>query len=122
MFNRKIIRVDIGFIGRGNTEISLDKVSRFRWMDAIGGVKHHVSTMVIVDVIGDGSRISNMAEEIDGKIEAMSNPYWVKNVATHVSEKLGVENVFDGCESLRDIQNKISQRLDLVDLEKYIQM
>lgn len=78
LFNRKIIRVDIGFIGRGNTEISLDKVSRFRWMDAIGGVKHHVSTMVIVDVIGDGSRISNMAEEIDGKIEAMSNPYWVK--------------------------------------------
>ncbi|ELQ6039278.1 CfrBI family restriction endonuclease, partial [Cronobacter sakazakii] len=122
LFNRKIIRVDIGFIGRGNTEISLDKVSRFRWMDAIGGIRHHVSTMVIVDVIGDGSRISNIAEEIDGKIEAMSNPYWVKNVATHISDKLSVENVFNGCETLKDIQNEISQRLNLVDLEKYIQM
>ncbi|MDW4726356.1 CfrBI family restriction endonuclease, partial [Escherichia coli] len=36
VFNGKAIRVDIGFIGRGNTEISLDKVSRFRRMDDIG--------------------------------------------------------------------------------------
>lgn len=122
LFDRKLIRVDIGFIGRGNTEISLDKVSRFRWMDAIGGITHHVNTMVIVDVIGDGSRIGNIAEEIDGKIEAMSNPFWVKNVANYVSEKLGVENLFSGCETLKDIQNKISQRLKSVDLEKFIQM
>ncbi|ECY2969541.1 restriction endonuclease, partial [Salmonella enterica subsp. enterica serovar Heidelberg] len=116
VFNGKAIRVDIGFIGRGNTEISLDKVSRFRRMDDIGGVMHNISTMVIVDVIGDRSRIVNMAEEIDGKVVAMSDPYWVAKVSSYISSKLNVDDLLEDKPQLKDIQSFISDALENVDL------
>lgn len=122
VFNGKAIRVDIGFIGRGNTEISLDKVSRFRRMDDIGGVMHNISTMVIVDVIGDRSRIVNMAEEIDGKVVAMSDPYWVAKVSSYISSKLNVDDLLEDKPQLKYIQSFISDALENVDLEKYIKL
>lgn len=122
VFNGKAIKVDIGFIGRGNTEISLDKVSRFRRMDDIGGIMHNVSTMIIVDVIGDRSRISEMAEEIDGKIIAMSHPYWVSSVSAYISSKLGIDDLMADKPQLRDIQPFISDALEQVDLEQFIKL
>ncbi|EIA8085343.1 CfrBI family restriction endonuclease [Escherichia coli] len=122
VFNGKAIRVDIGFIGRGNTEISLDKVSRFRRMDDIGGVMHNISTMVIVDVIGDRSRIVNMAEEIDGKVVAMSDPYWVAKVSSYISSKLNVDDLLEDKPQLKYIQSFISDALENVELEKYIKL
>lgn len=122
IYNGRMIRVDIGFIGRGNTEISLDKVSRFRKMDEIDGVKHHVNTMVIVDVIGEGSRISQMADKIDGSIFAMSNPVWVKETSSYISHKLGVEDVFYSAKDISSVHDIIKGRLGFVDLRKFIQL
>ena len=42
-------RFDIGFIGPGNTEISLDKVSRFEREMEHGRQVHYMSTIVLVD-------------------------------------------------------------------------
>ena len=39
-------RFDIGFIGPGNSEISLDKVSRFEREIEIGNQKHYMSTII----------------------------------------------------------------------------
>ncbi len=75
------IRFDIGFIGSGNTEISLDKVSRFeREMERNGSVSKTV-TIILVDKIGKGSRIESMAKNIDGHIIQMSGTYWVHKLA-----------------------------------------
>ncbi len=83
------IRIDIGFIGTGNTEISLDKVSRFERNMEFGNMKHYVSTLILVDKIGDGSRIKEMAKEVDGDIIQMSMAYWVFSVAKIIKERTG---------------------------------
>jgi hypothetical protein len=83
------VRFDIGFIGPGNSEISLDKVSRFEREMDFGRSKHFMSTIIIVDRIGDGSRIGDLAAKIDGNIVQMSMNYWVKEIAGLLHKKAG---------------------------------
>ena len=51
------LRFDIGFIGPGNTEISLDKVSRFERQAEIAKVSTFLHTFIIIDRVGKRSRI-----------------------------------------------------------------
>lgn len=83
------IRFDIGFIGRGNTEISLDKVSRFERIMERGGMRHHIITIILVDTIGANSRIVEMAQEINGNLVQMSGTYWVHEVAEIIRKNFG---------------------------------
>ena len=83
------VRFDIGFIGPGNTEISLDKVSRFETEIKRGRQTHYMSTLIIVDRIGERSRITDMANEIGGDIVQMSMSYWVKEVADILRKTTG---------------------------------
>ncbi len=83
------IRFDIGFIGRGNPEISLDKVSRFEREIEIGRSKWFLATIILCDTIGKGSRINQLAERINGNIVQMSMTYWPKEVASVLHEKMG---------------------------------
>ncbi len=85
----KGVRFDIGFIGVGNTEISLDKVSRFEREMERGAEKHFMKTIILIDRIGEGSRIGEMAKAIDGEIVQMSMNYWVYEVATILKTSLG---------------------------------
>ena len=86
------IRFDIGFIGRGNTEISLDKVSRFERELEYGRSTHFMATFIIVDRTGKGSRIYKMAKEIDGTIIQMSMSYWIKLIAEELNKVLGYKH------------------------------
>lgn len=85
----KGFRFDIGFIGRGNPEISLDKVSRFEREIELGSTKFFMGTIILVDTIGKRSRISQLAEKIHGTIIQMSMAYWPKLVAIELNNKLG---------------------------------
>jgi hypothetical protein len=108
-------RFDIGFIGPGNSEISLDKVSRFEKEIEIKNQKHYMSTIILVDRIGVKSRISDMAQKIDGKIIQMSMTYWVKEVAEVLHEKMGFNHKLlklNGEESIEFI-NKHMKNIDL---------
>lgn len=80
------IRFDIGFIGRGNPEISLDKVSRFEREMERGGLSHNTTTIILVDTIGSNSRITDMAQNIGGHIIQMSGTYWVYELAKTIHE------------------------------------
>lgn len=82
------VRFDIGFIGRGNTEISLDKVSRFEREMEYGRRVHYMTTIVLVDSIGDRSRIVEMAEGIGGRVVQMSMTHWIREVARILAEKI----------------------------------
>lgn len=82
------VRFDIGFIGPGNTEISLDKVSRFEKEMELGRQLHYMSTIILVDRIGERSRIVEMAKAINGDIVQMSMTHWTKEVANILVEKI----------------------------------
>lgn len=83
------VRFDIGFIGKGNTEVSLDKVSRFERFMEYGKKTYATTTIILVDNIGAHSRITAMAQEIDGHILQMKETYWVYSLATILNDKFG---------------------------------
>lgn len=85
-------RFDIGFIGRGNPEISLDKVTRFAREYELGRSTWYMATVIIVDRIGRGSKIKTLANQVDGDIVQMSMAYWPKEVAVILNERMGFEH------------------------------
>ncbi len=113
------IRFDIGFIGPGNTEISLDKVSRFERDMEFGNRNHFMSTIVIVDRIGDNSRITDMAKLIDGHIVQMSMSQWVTEVCQILKDKLGFRHPIlkmSDEESLEYVRKEVAK----LDMRKFI--
>ncbi|NJM41872.1 MAG: CfrBI family restriction endonuclease [Anaerolineae bacterium] len=85
-------RFDIGFIGRGNPEISLDKVSRFEREISLGRSKFFLATLILVDRIGESSNIETLARSIDGTIIQMSASYWPQLVAKELSRVVGFKH------------------------------
>lgn len=83
------VRFDIGFIGRGNPEISLDKVSRFEREIELGNQKWYMATIIIVDRIGQNSRIETLAKRIKGDIVQMSGSFWPVQIAKILKNSLG---------------------------------
>lgn len=86
------VRFDIGFIGRGNPEISLDKVSRFEREISLGSKRYYMATIIIVDRIGRNSRIERLAKDIDGIIVQMSAGYWPQQVARELQRIFGFQH------------------------------
>jgi len=86
------VRFDIGFIGRGNPEISLDKVSRFEREIELGRQRFYMATFILVDRVGEGSRIVELAKRVDGTIVQMSMSFWPKLVAITLRDKLGYDS------------------------------
>ncbi|ATY42683.1 CfrBI family restriction endonuclease [Acinetobacter baumannii] len=113
------IRVDIGFIGPGNSEITLDKVSRFTKFDEISGKKYEMSTIVIVDTLGEKSKARELAKAIEGEIICMSDPNWVFTLAKQISEKLSIKDPLKDI-LIEDLENYLSEKLKLIDLDQLI--
>lgn len=86
------VRFDIGFIGRGNPEISKDKVSRFEREVEIGGKKFYSATFIIVDRIGERSKIVEQAKAIYGTIVQMSMSFWPQQLARELRSKVGFDH------------------------------
>ncbi|MBQ8889685.1 MAG: CfrBI family restriction endonuclease [Bacteroidaceae bacterium] len=86
------IRFDIGFIGKGNPEISLDKVTRFERIMERGGLTHNTTTIILIDTLGDNSRTESMARNIGGYIVQMSGTYWVYELASIIKKEFPFYN------------------------------
>lgn len=112
------IRFDIGFIGPGNTEISLDKVSRFESVMEYGKKKHNMQTIVLIDRIGAGSRIQDMAKEINGHIVQMSMSFWVKEVASILADSVGYKHEILKLSNEESI-DYINKQIELVNLNDF---
>jgi hypothetical protein len=110
----KGVRFDIGFIGRGNPEISLDKVTRFAREIEIGPKRWYLATIIIVDTIGKKSKIEELAKRVSGHIIQMRGSYWPAQVADVLRQETGFKaeilNVPQSkiAEYLRDELNKVS--------------
>lgn len=85
------MRFDIGFIGRGNPEITKDKLSRFERQLEIGRHKYYCATIIIVDRVGEKSRIAAQAGGIDASIVQMSMSYWPQQLARILREKVRLD-------------------------------
>jgi CfrBI restriction endonuclease len=113
------VRFDIGFIGPGNTEISLDKVSRFEREWEFNKKLHYMTTIIIVDRIGDESRIVEAARKIDGNIVQMSMTYWVKDICQILKNTIGLEHKILKM-SDEDGLEYISKTIQEIDLNKFM--
>lgn len=111
IFNGNAISIDIGFIGQGNPEIALDKVTRFRNYKEIGKMNHTMSTIIIVDTIGENSSLFNMANEAQGHIFQMNNSNWVLDISKCISEimNLNLNILSDESQFSSYIENNISK-------------
>ncbi|MCO5190030.1 MAG: CfrBI family restriction endonuclease [Anaerolineae bacterium] len=112
-------RFDIGFIGRGNTEISLDKVSRFAREVDFGRSTWFMATVIIVDRIGPKSNIRDLAKRIDGDVVQMSMAYWPQEVAQILHKRMAFEHplVFM---PRKEVHDYLSEAINNVDLENYL--
>ncbi|MCL4258925.1 MAG: CfrBI family restriction endonuclease, partial [Anaerolineales bacterium] len=86
------VRFDIGFIGRGNPEITLDKVTRFENELSIGTSKWYMATFIVVDRVGEGSKVVEIAESIQGVVVQMSGAYWPKQVAIELGKRMNFKH------------------------------
>ena len=75
------IRLDLGFIGRGNPEITKDKISRFERDLEVNRRRYHSATVVIVDRVGQSTGLIEQAKRVGAHIIEMSMSYWPKKLA-----------------------------------------
>ncbi len=115
----KGVRFDIGFIGRGNPEISLDKVTRFQHEEILEGKRFYMATIIIVDRIGKNSRIVEMARAVKGSIVQMSATYWPQQVARILKSALGFEHELVDMDQAK-IEDYLREKLSTVPLESFI--
>ena len=112
------VRFDIGFIGPGNPEITLDKVTRFERVAEFSGRTFDLSTVIIVDRIAEGSRIIDLAELVDGRIVQMSSSLWVKDLDEILSSSCSAyRRVFSPRAGIEEIRRIASQRVGRADLD-----
>lgn len=112
-------RFDIGFIGRGNPEISLDKVTRFEREISLGRSKFFMATIILVDRIGANSRIEQMAKDVKGTIIQMSAGYWPRQVAQVLHEAMGFKHDLVRMGD-RETEKYLRQAMQEVPLEQFI--
>jgi hypothetical protein len=115
----KGVRFDIGFIGRGNPEISLDKVTRFQREISLGRTTFYMATIILVDRIGAHSRIQRLAEDVQGTIIQMSAGYWPQQVAKVLNETLGFKHDLVNMEH-KYIESFLRKAISQVPLEDFI--
>ncbi|MFH1371233.1 MAG: CfrBI family restriction endonuclease [Planctomycetota bacterium] len=115
----KGVRFDIGFIGRGNPEISLDKVTRFEREIELARRKWYLATIIIVDRIGKNSRIEKLAQKVGGAIVQMSMSYWPKQVARELNNAVGYSHKILAL-SDEAFEGYVRREIQKVPLEKLI--
>ncbi len=115
----KGVRFDIGFIGRGNPEISLDKVTRFEREIEFGRSKHYLATFIIVDRVGEKSRIYEMAKRVDGTVIQMSMSYWPRELATKLREAVGYKHKIAKMTD-EEISKYLADEVGKIDISKFV--
>lgn len=113
------IRFDLGFIGRGNPEITKDKVSRYERELEIGKQKYHSATCIIVDRIGDDSGLIEQAGRIQARVIQMSMSYWPLELAQWLAQKFGYKSDVLNC-SPSNLQPLFKNKLEAVSFENFV--
>ena len=113
------MRFDIGFIGPGNPEISLDKVSRFERQMEFGGNQVKMGVIILIDRLGEGSRTETMASNINGHVIQMSKKTWLKEVVQVLHDECGFQHKVLGM-TAAEIDEFISTESKKVDIKQFL--
>lgn len=119
VYNCMAISIDIGFIGKGNPEITLDKVTRFGSYKEIGGINHNMSTIIIVDTVGENSDLFNKAHRVNGSVLQMKDNDWVLQFIKLICEKFNItHDLLDA--TLENLEDYLSNAMNLIDVNSFI--
>ncbi|NLA84962.1 MAG: CfrBI family restriction endonuclease [Clostridiales bacterium] len=120
VYNGIAISIDIGFIGKGNPEISLDKVTRFNRYKQIAGMGHDMKTIIIVDTVAENSDLFNKAERVDGIVLQMSQSNWVIEFAKNVCQIFSLNHVLTSLQ-LEELDSYLRREMESVDIRAFIE-
>ncbi len=115
----KVVKFDIGFIGKGNSEISKDKLSRFDKEIQIAGQKSNAFTFIVVDKLPQTSKTEEAAKKIGAEIVQMSMQYWPKDLCQKLNKRCGFEheilNIAD-----EELQHYIYEKLSSIKPQDFL--
>ena len=83
-----IARFDIGFIGRGNSEITKDKLTRFANQEKYEGQTLYSKTFIIVDKLPNTSKTAESAKRGNAEVVQMSMSFWILELAKRMKKTL----------------------------------
>ncbi|UCS89365.1 CfrBI family restriction endonuclease [Lactococcus lactis] len=118
IYNGKAINIDIGFIGKGNPEITLDKVTRFGAYKQIGGISHDMSTIIIVDTVGENSDLFNKASHVNGHVLQMKEKDWTIKFAQLIQDIFGFSSDLSSQNS-DQLENFFDSNLSLINVSDF---
>lgn len=113
------IRFDLGFIGRGNPEITKDKVSRFERNLEINEQTYHSATCIIVDRVSEGSGLEAQAKRAGAKVIQMSMCYWPIELAKWLSTKFEYKTDIADCKPM-ELPALLKKKLAAVSFENFV--
>ena len=113
------VRFDLGFIGRGNPEITKDKVSRFERDLEMNHTRYHSATVIIVDRVGESSGLEEQVKRAGATIIQMSMSHWPKHLAKFLADKFGYRHKLLH-QAPVDLQGYFQRKLAKVHFEDFI--
>lgn len=119
-YNGIAVSIDIGFIGKGNPEITLDKVTRFNAYKQIGGISHDMSTIIIVDTVGENSDLFNKADRVNGHVLQMKNRDWTIEFSRTLCKIMDISHELSAMK-LSDLDSYFERKLKDIDMSKFIE-
>ena len=116
----KMAVFDMGFIGRGNPEISKDKVSRFEREVEIEGEKFDSVTFIIIDRLPKKSeKILEATKRIKAEIIQMHWAYWPRTLAERLKERLGFEHPILAM-SDAELRKFLTDKMETMPIEEFL--
>lgn len=113
------ISIDIGFIGKGNPEISLDKVTRFNRYKQFFGINHQMKTIIIVDTIAENSDLINKAKRVDGVVLQMIKPDWTISFAKEVCKIFDFDHPLQH-KHVQQLDDYFSSQMEKISVSKFL--
>lgn len=113
------IRFDLGFIGRGNPEITKDKISRFERDLEVNRKRYHSVTIIIVDRVGPSSGLEEQAKRAGAHVIQMSMSLWPKQLAQLLADSFSYRNKLINL-SPNAVANYFQKKLKQVRFEDFI--
>lgn len=119
LYNGKAVNIDIGFIGKGNPEITLDKVTRFGSYKEIGGIPHDMTTIIIVDTVADNSDLFHKAKKVNGHVFEMRKKNWVIDFAKTVCSIMGIDHELVN-KNETELEDYLTEKIKAIDVDEFI--
>ena len=120
LYNGQAVNIDIGFIGKGNPEITLDKVTRFGSYKEIGGIPHDMTTIIIVDTVAENSDLFNKAKKVNGHVFEMRKNDWVIEFAKTVCTIMDVTHELTD-KDVSELEGYLTDRIQGINVKEFLQ-